>query len=100
MKKIAAVLLSAVVVTSPALARGIESACLKSERGQGKRLLCGCIQDAADLTLTERDQRLAASFFADPDRAQQIRQSDRRTHEAFWERYKNFGQTAEAFCGS
>ena len=41
---------------------------------------------------------MAAEFFDDPHRAQEIRQSDRRSHEAFWQRYKNFGQTAEIFC--
>lgn len=84
--------------TAPATANEIERACLKSDRGSGKSSLCGCIQDAANLTLSSRDQRLAASFFTNPHRAQEIRQSDRRTHEAFWERYKNFGETAELFC--
>ena len=83
----------------PAAALDIEQACIKSVRGAGNRALCGCIQDAANLTLTTKDQRLAATFFADPHRAQEIRQSDRRNHEAFWERYQNFGQTAETFCG-
>ena len=82
----------------PASAAAIERACLKSERGAGQRGLCGCIQDAANLTLTQSDQRLAATFFADPHRAQEVRQSSRRHHEAFWERYKNFGAAAESFC--
>ena len=55
--------------------------------------------DAADLTLSMSDQKLAASFFDDPHRAQEIRQSDSRRHERFWERYESFGQTAENFCG-
>ena len=42
--------------------------------------------------------RLAATFFADPHRAQEVRQSRSRRHEAFWERYENFGQAAETFC--
>jgi len=85
-------------LASPLFAAQIERACMKSERSYGQRSLCGCIQDAANLTLTSGDQRLAASFFKDPDRAQAIRQSDRPAHEAFWQRYKNFGQTAEHFC--
>lgn len=85
-------------LASPLFADQIERACLKSDRGQGQRALCGCIQDAANLTLTARDQKLAATFFRDPDRAQAIRQSNRATHEAFWQRYKYFGQTAEHFC--
>jgi len=31
--------------------------------------------------------------------AQEIRQSDRRNHEIFWEKYKAFGETADTFCG-
>lgn len=77
----------------------IERACIKSDRASGKRHLCSCIQDAADLTLSKSDQKLAASFFDDPHRAQEIRQSDSRRHERFWERYESFGQTAENFCG-
>lgn len=86
------------VLAGPLFANQIERACLKSDRAGGQRVLCGCIQDAANLTLTTRDQKLAASFFSDPDRAQEIRQSDRPAHEAFWQRYRNFGQTAEHFC--
>ena len=100
MKRIAAVAILAVILANPLFAEQIERACLKSDRGQGNRSLCGCIQDAANLTLTSRDQRLAATFFSDPHRAQEVRQSDRRSDEAFWERYRNFGQTAETFCSS
>ena len=100
MIRIAAVAILAVILANPLFAEQIERACLKSDRGQGNRSLCGCIQDAANLTLTARDQRLAATFFADPHRAQEIRQSDQRNHEAFWQRYRNFGQTAETFCRS
>ncbi len=100
MIRIAAVAILAVILANPLFAEQIERACLKSDRGQGNRSLCGCIQDAANLTLTSRDQRLAATFFSDPHRAQEVRQSDRRSDEAFWERYRNFGQTAETFCSS
>lgn len=98
MIRIAAVVMALAIAVLPAFAADIERACLTSERGHGKRTLCGCIQDAANLTLTARDQRLAASFFSDPDRAQAIRQSKSRGHSDFWKRYKNFGATAETFC--
>ena len=88
----------AAFLANPLFAEQIERACLKSERGEGNRSLCGCIQDAANLTLNAKDQRRAAEFFSDPHQAQVIRQSDRRSDEVFWERYKNFGQTAEVFC--
>ena len=76
----------------------IETACLSSARSAGNPALCGCIQDAADRTLSPGDQKLAASFFADPHRAQEIRQSSSSRHAAFWQRYRSFGETAEAFC--
>ena len=82
-----------------AQAKQIERACLSSDRGAGQRGLCGCIQDAANRTLSQKDQKLAASFFKEPDKAQRIRQSDSRNHERFWDRYKNFAQTAETYCG-
>lgn len=85
-------------VSGPAHAGKIENACLLADRSMGQRALCRCIQDAADLTLSSRDQKLAASFFADPHRAQEIRQSDSRRHEAFWDRYEHFGRVAEAYC--
>jgi hypothetical protein len=88
------------VSAAGAQAKQIERACLKSDRNGAGRALCGCIQDVADLTLSTRDQKLAARFFADPQKAQDIRQSDRRSYELFWERYKEFGEAAEEFCRS
>lgn len=82
----------------PAQASVIERACLKADRPAATKPLCRCAQGAADRTLSERDQRLAATFFKDPDRAQEIRQSDSRAHEAFWKRYKNFRDYAELRC--
>ena len=82
-----------------ATAGTIERACLKSDRKAASRALCGCIQTVADKTLTRSDQRRAAKFFGDPHMAQEVRQSDRASDEAFWQKYKNFGATAQAFCG-
>lgn len=94
------IVLAAMVMQADAgHAEQIERACVKSQHSAGKRHLCRCIQDAADLTLTAKDQKLAASFFEDPHRAQEIRQSSSRRHERFWERYESFGRTAESFCG-
>ena len=81
----------------PAMAGTIQRACMAGDR-PGNARLCSCIQAAADRTLTTTDQRLAAEFFRNPDRAQEIRMSDRRAHEVFWKRYKNFGAVAEAYC--
>ena len=85
------------VLSGPATAGTIQRACLEAPRA-GSPQLCSCIQAAADRTLSNRDQRLAAKFFDDPDMAQQIRQSDQRSHEVFWKRYRAFGETAEAYC--
>jgi len=76
----------------------ITRACLKADRKAASRRLCGCIQSAANKTLTKSDQRLASKFFKDPHKAQEIRQSDRASHEVFWKKYKKFGSTAEAYC--
>ena len=101
MKALAAPAAILFVLTGTQLSAGdIERACLGSDRAAANRALCGCIQDAADLTLSTKDQRRAASFFRDPHRAQEVRQSDRRSDEAFWGRYKQFGETAQSFCRS
>lgn len=93
----ATLLLCATTLGSPAFAGDIERACLSSDRAKS-RALCGCIQDAADMTLSTKDQRRAAGFFQDPHQAQVVRQSDRRSDEVFWDRYKQFGVAAETFC--
>lgn len=98
MKKLFLASVIVAVAGSAGYAKTIERACIQSDRKAATRSLCGCIQEAANLTLNGSDQRLAATFFKDPHRAQVIRQSDRRSHEDFWKRYKNFGATAETFC--
>jgi hypothetical protein len=77
----------------------IRNACLKAGRSGTSRALCSCIQDVADQRLQRKDQKLAASFFRDPHKAQEIRQSDRKSHETFWVKYKEFGYAAEEICG-
>lgn len=93
--------ISAALVAPSAMAGdAIRKACLKAGRPAASRALCGCIQSVADQSLNRRDQRLAATFFKDPHKAQVIRQSDRASHEAFWLRYKAFGSQAEETCTS
>ena len=98
MNRIAILALTCLCTALPAQAGKIENACLKSDREQASRQLCGCIQEVADLTLEKSDQKVAASFFSDPHRAQEIRQSDRRSHEEFWLRYKSFSSAAADYC--
>lgn len=97
---LAAMLCAACLVTlaGPVSAGPVERACIGSERAQATPSLCRCIGGVADRALTRRDQRLAASFFSDPHLAQEIRQSDSRSDEAFWQRYKEFGETASRTC--
>ena len=85
------------VMSSVAMAGPIERACMASDRG-GNRSLCGCIQQAADMTLSGGDQRRAAKFFKDPEAAHATWVSQSKSDDAFWDRYKSFGQTAEAYC--
>ncbi|RMH44396.1 MAG: hypothetical protein D6688_08010 [Alphaproteobacteria bacterium] len=94
------VLAAAAAAMAPSMvaAGSIEKACLKSGRPAASRALCGCIQDAADLTLSRSDQAKAARFFRDPDAAMKVRQSSSGAEERFWERYRAFGDTAVAFC--
>lgn len=77
----------------------IERACMSSDRAAGNRNLCGCIQQVADQTLGNGDQRKAAKFFRDPDLAHAVWVSQRSGDDAFWDRYKAFGATAAASCG-
>lgn len=98
---IGSALLAAIILPFGSLsleAGPISSACKKSDRKAATRSLCNCLQSVANGELSHSDQRLAASFFKDPHKAQEIRQSDRRSHEKFWLRYKDYGQTAATMC--
>ena len=94
----AGVMIGVTMSVTPISASMITDACLGSARGAAAPDLCRCIQSAADIELSRRDQRLAAKFFADPHHAQEIRQSNRARHEAFWDRYRRFGDRAEEIC--
>lgn len=93
---LAAVLLAA---TAPMLQAGpIERACLQSDRAAANRQICGCIQYAANQTLSNSDQRRAAGFFKDPHESQVVRASKSARDNEFWARYRNFGAVAEGLC--
>ncbi|WP_294620612.1 hypothetical protein [uncultured Roseovarius sp.] len=76
----------------------ISKACMASDRKARSRQLCGCIQAAADQTLTGAQQRRAVKFYRDPHSAQEIRQSDRGSNERFWKAYSNYGERARQLC--
>ena len=50
------------------------------------------------MTLSGGDQRRAAKFFKNPEAAHATWISQSKPDDAFWDRYKSFGQTAEAYC--
>lgn len=85
-------------VALPYASGPINSACMGSDRKARSRALCGCIQAVADKTLNRGQQRIAISFYKDPQKAQDIRQSDRSSDEEFWDAYRNYGETAERVC--
>lgn len=95
---LAATLALICAVPTVAAAGPIESACNRSDRQGASRALCRCIDDVADRMLTRSEQRRAAGFFQDPDEAQRVRMSSSRRDNEFWDRYRAFGQMAEAVC--
>jgi hypothetical protein len=86
-----------ILVPTFAKAGPIDRACQQTNR-VANPLLCECIQRVANMTLTGPDQRLAAKFFQDPAKAQEVRTSGSDAHQAFWQRYTAFGATAEQIC--
>ncbi len=101
-RPIAAAAMTAVMLTglTPTIsfAGPISSACLSSDRAAASRALCSCLQQAADITLSKRDQRKAAKMFSKPDLAQEVRMSSSRRDEEFWSKYVAFGDMATANC--
>ncbi|MHA6265021.1 hypothetical protein ACXYMO_17615 [Arenibacterium sp. CAU 1754] len=76
----------------------IATACLQAGRKAASRERCGCVQSVANASLSSSDQRRGASFFSNPQSAQDIRQSDNASNEAFWKRWKAFGAQAAKVC--
>ncbi len=87
-----------VITAFPVGANPIQRACLQSDRDAANRALCNCIGRAADMTLSRNEMRQGARFFSDPQRAQDVRMSDRPSDERLWTNWRNFGETAEAMC--
>ena len=93
------VVLAIAILPAAAGAGPLESACMSLDRPDASRTVCACIQSAADMTLTARDQKRAAGFFRDPHRAQAVRLSRSDADNAFWARYQAFGDVAALSCG-
>lgn len=78
----------------------IGTACLIHDRRNASRALCGCVQAAADMTLSQADQQRGVRFFSEPEMLNEIKVSDSVANEAFWDRWDRFSETAERLCGS
>lgn len=76
----------------------VGKACIAADRRAANSSLCSCVQRAANATLTGSEQVRAATFFEDPQLAQDTRQSDNSSNERFWQRYKKFSATAKRMC--
>ena len=75
----------------------VGSACLSSGRGASQPL-CACIQNVADMTLSGKDQKLAARLMSDPEKAEAIRVSESSRNKDFWTRYQGFADAAGTLC--
>lgn len=94
-----AVLVGGVMLTLAACGAGrLQNACIDSGRAGANPALCGCVQAVADRELDRGERRLAASFYDNPQRAQDIRQSDRPADRRFWDRYTAFAEEVERSC--
>ncbi|MDX8351123.1 arginine transporter [Cognatiyoonia sp. IB215182] len=76
----------------------ISEACLAADRRAASPELCSCVQQVANQTLSGREQARAATFFEEPQLAQDTRQSDRPADERFWDRYRSFSDLATEIC--
>lgn len=86
---------------TPRFASGpIATACLIHDRRQASAERCGCIQAAADLTLSQAQQQRSVRFFSEPDLLQEIRQSDTPSNQRFWDSWQLFAETAQSLCSS
>lgn len=72
----------------------ISEACMDAGRSAANPSTCSCIQVAANRTLSNSEQKRAADFFKDPQKAQDARSST----SSFWKRYRDFASAAEAMC--
>jgi len=88
-----------VLLAAPFVNAGpIEQACRKSDRSASAQT-CSCIQKVANVTLSNADQRKVARFIKEPEKSQDMKRSDTRRDEAFWERFEGFTANVSRQCG-
>ena len=76
----------------------IQKACQAQGRKAATRGRCGCVQAVANQSLSAGDQRRGASYFKDPHKLQEVRQSSNPGNERFWRDWKAYGERAEQLC--
>lgn len=76
----------------------IGNACNAHNRRVANNARCGCIQAAANLTLSQEEQMRAVRFFGEPELLQAIKLSDTPPNERFWYAWARFADTAEELC--
>lgn len=76
----------------------IGAACNVHNRRTASKARCGCVQAAANLTLSQSEQQRSARFFAEPELLQQVKLSDSPASERFWYAWAAFAETAETLC--
>jgi hypothetical protein len=76
----------------------IGNACMSGGRAAASPQLCSCVQQVANQSLSRADQARAARFFANPQMAQDTRQSPNPNDAAFWRRYRAFTDQAAQVC--
>ncbi len=85
-----------VVSASPLHAAGfIENICMVKS---GQSALCACTQSVANSTLSQADQRTAASMIAEPDLYYDYAESTRNSKQAFIDRYDIWGDKVAELC--
>jgi len=92
-------ILAVLSACGPRVTGEVGKACIAADRQSASRTLCSCVQNAANATLNGSDQARAATFFENPELAQETRRSDRGSDERFWDRYQAFTQRARQSCG-
>ena len=90
--------MSAGLSAGMAEAGAIKRACLKADRAAASRELCTCIERVARPMFTASQKRRIVRFFAEPHLSQELRQSDRRSDERFWEQYQAWGAAVRSRC--
>lgn len=85
------------ILATMSVAGPLGSSCLSSGRSVSQPL-CASIQNVADMTMSGRDQKLAARLIADPKKVEAIRGSASSRNRDFWAQYQSFADAAGSLC--